>query len=125
MPRLRPARFKSSRTTHQGTTRRLLMRSRICILPLMTTMAICQLVAQNKPDLPADLNPPPDIPLTMQAQAEGYQIYECQTAKTGVAPASVTPSAAPQFAWVLSGPEATLTDDAGKEVAKHSAGPVW
>ena len=48
----------------------------------------------------------------LSVKGEGVQIYSCQQ----------TAGAA---AWVLTGPEARLLDDAGKDVGQHGAGPVW
>ncbi len=43
---------------------------------------------------------------------KGAQIYECMQAPTG-------------FAWRLKGPDATLTDTAGRRIGHHFAGPSW
>jgi hypothetical protein len=71
--------------------------------------------AQDGADVPANLKPPSDQHLAFRGHATGSQIYVCQSSANGN----------PQFAWGLSGPEATLTDDNGKEIAKHFAGPTW
>jgi hypothetical protein len=49
----------------------------------------------------------------LAAHATGVQIYVCQ-ADAGQNPA-----------WVLNAPEAELTDETGKKVVHHSAGPAW
>jgi hypothetical protein len=53
--------------------------------------------------------------LVLRGHASGNQIYICQPSIRGDS----------QFAWVLSAPDATLTDDKGTEIAKHFAGPTW
>lgn len=48
----------------------------------------------------------------MALQGHGVQIYVCQG----------NPKA---YAWKLVGPEATLTDAAGRPAGRHYAGPAW
>ncbi len=48
----------------------------------------------------------------LRAGGQGVQIYTCT--QQGVA-----------YQWVLTAPEATLTDDSGKQLGTHSAGPTW
>jgi len=71
--------------------------------------------AQSPTGLPESLIPPGAQRLVLQAHAVGHQIYTCQ-------PSS---GAASRFEWVLSGPDAVLTDDAGKQIGRHFAGPIW
>jgi len=66
-------------------------------------------------DVPDALRAPANQLLTLQAHANGVQIYQCKPSKDD-------PS---HFAWVLSAPEANLFDGTGKKVAKHYAGPTW
>ena len=65
--------------------------------------------------MPDQIKPPADQRLVLHTHASGVQIYVCQPTTGGDA----------HLAWVFSAPEATLTDDAGKAVAKHFAGPTW
>jgi len=71
--------------------------------------------AQGRPAVPDSINPPEGQQLVLRGHASGDQVYTCQAAAGGNS----------QLAWVLSGPEAKLTDDAGKEIATHFAGPTW
>lgn len=48
----------------------------------------------------------------LQLTGKGVQIYTCQA--TGS-----------DFRWTLKGPDAVLTDAAGKTVGRHFAGPSW
>jgi hypothetical protein len=65
--------------------------------------------------VPESLRPPADELMTLKAHAKGVQIYSCRTAKDDIA----------RYEWALLGPEATLTDPAGRKVARHFAGPTW
>jgi Protein of unknown function (DUF3455) len=71
--------------------------------------------SQNPPAVPDNIKPPGDVKLVLKAHASGEQIYICQPTTSGDSP----------FAWALSGPEAKLFDEKGKEIAKHYAGPTW
>jgi hypothetical protein len=64
--------------------------------------------AQSPPSIPDNLKPPATERLVIQAHAEGDQIYSCDGSS-----------------WVLSGPDAKLFDETGKQVASHFAGPTW
>ena len=74
-------------------------------------------------DAPASKLPPPSVPdnlkagdgeiVTAKLAAKGAQIYECQVGDNGA------------YAWKLVGPDAELTDDTGKHVGTHYAGPTW
>src|SRR3569833_51964 len=65
--------------------------------------------------LPAALQAPAGQEPFLQAHAVGVQIYEC--AAKADAPGG--------WAWQFRGPEATLTDAAGKTIGRHGAGPSW
>jgi hypothetical protein len=58
--------------------------------------------------VPDNLTPPAGEQLRFQAHASGDQIYECDGSK-----------------WVLSGPDAKLSDDAGNPLGSHFKGPTW
>ncbi len=63
---------------------------------------------QTQPSVPETLKPPAGERLQAHAHASGQQIYICDGSK-----------------WILSGPDATLFDQAGQKVGSHSAGPAW
>jgi hypothetical protein len=71
--------------------------------------------AQAAVDLSAMLQAPAGQVEFLRANGQGVQIYQCKASPD-------QPGAA---AWVLTGPQATLTDVEGKLVAKHFAGPTW
>jgi hypothetical protein len=50
--------------------------------------------------------------VVLEARGEGVQIYSCAAAQGG-------------FKWVLTGPDARLLDDSGKQIGIHFAGPTW
>jgi len=64
--------------------------------------------AQDTPAAPDNLKPPATEKLARQAHAAGDQIYSCDGSK-----------------WVLTGPEAKLYDESGKQIGTHFAGPTW
>ena len=63
---------------------------------------------QVPPSVPDELKPPPGEELVVHALASGDQIYTCDGSK-----------------WTLSGPDAKLSDEAGRETGSHFAGPTW
>jgi len=64
--------------------------------------------AQILPAVPDNLKPPANETLALQARAAGDQVYICDGST-----------------WALSGPDAKLLDEAGKQVGSHYAGPTW
>jgi Protein of unknown function (DUF3455) len=64
--------------------------------------------AQSPPLIPDNLKPPSNEKLALQARAEGDQVYTCDGSS-----------------WALTGPDAKLFDEAGKQVGSHFAGPTW
>jgi hypothetical protein len=76
-------------------------------LVALLTLEICG-VAQNQPIVPDNLKPPANETLSFHAQGAGDQVYTCDGSN-----------------WVLSGPDAKLLDDAGKQVGTHFTGPTW
>ena len=64
--------------------------------------------AQTLATIPDNLKPPAGEKLARQARAEGDQIYTCDGST-----------------WVLTGPDAKLFDETGKEIGSHFAGPTW
>jgi hypothetical protein len=68
-------------------------------------------------DAPADPPTPDGQVVLFKLHAEGVQIYECKVINAN--------ARALRFHWVLTGPDAVLTDDKGDKVGKHYAGPTW
>ena len=66
-----------------------------------------------RPEVPESLKAPAGEEVVLGAHAKGVQIYVCQA------------GADQKLAWVLKGPEAELSNAAGKTIAHHSAGPTW
>jgi hypothetical protein len=64
--------------------------------------------AQAQPAVPEALKPPEGETLVLRARGAGDQVYACHGSQ-----------------WALRGPDARLTDDAGREVGSHFAGPTW
>jgi hypothetical protein len=64
--------------------------------------------AQILPTVPDNLKPPENETLAFQARAAGDQVYICDGST-----------------WVLSGPDAKLLAESGKQVGSHFAGPTW
>ena len=67
------------------------------------------------PLVPENLRPPATEVLSLETQATGVQIYECNASKD-------VPT---RFEWVFKAPEADLFDEAGNKIGKHYAGPTW
>jgi hypothetical protein len=64
------------------------------------------------PNVPAQLAVPSGQVLLLKALATGVQNYACSEGKSG-------------FEWTFKGPQAELTDEAGRAIGKHYAGPTW
>ena len=63
-------------------------------------------------DVPPALDPGQLTPY-LAVPAKGVQIYACNKNNAGA------------YAWTFKGPEAELTDTAGKPMGKHYGGPTW
>src|SRR5580704_9105349 len=63
---------------------------------------------QAPPAVPDELKPSAGEELLLHALASGDQIYTCDGSK-----------------WILSGPDAKLSDEAGRPAGSHFAGPTW
>ncbi len=81
----------------------MIFRAASALLVLGTVPAIADL---------ATVAPPPHAPLLFDAQADGVQIYACETTDKG-----------PE--WVFKAPEANLFDAEGRQIGTHFAGPSW
>jgi len=96
------------------------MQQRETIVPIaLAAVALIALfvIVQARPVLGvpltvSTLSPPKGEDLLLRAFAKGVQVYECRRDQ-----------ALPR--WVLVGPEAQLTDDAGRAIGKHYEGPTW
>ena len=56
--------------------------------------------------------PPQGARLLIEVGADGVQIYTCEAKEDG-------------FRWAFTSPEASLFDNAGRQVGTHFAGPAW
>jgi hypothetical protein len=65
--------------------------------------------------IPDNLKVPATQTLSVVAQANGVQIYECNASKTDPT----------LFEWAFKAPEAELFNNDGKKIGKHYAGPTW
>lgn len=64
------------------------------------------------PDVAPQLAVPNGQVLLLKAFATGSQNYVCADGKSGLE-------------WTFKGPQAALSDEAGREIGKHYAGPTW
>jgi len=62
--------------------------------------------------VPPELRPPQGAKLLLRAHAKGDQIYTCK-------------SDGGQYSWALKAPDAELSDEGGKVIGHHFAGPAW
>jgi hypothetical protein len=67
------------------------------------------------PSVPDDLKAPATEVVSLETEATGVQIYECNASKNDPA----------RFEWVFKAPEADLYDEARNKIGKHYAGPTW
>ena len=88
----------------------------------MTRMLLVTLVAGSTPAwagtdplVPENLRPPATEVLSLETEATGVQIYECNASKDD----------STRFEWIFKAPEADLFDKAGNKIGKHYAGPTW
>jgi Protein of unknown function (DUF3455) len=69
----------------------------------------------TNPSVPENLRTPASEVLSLETEANGVQIYECNASKD-------VPS---RFEWIFKAPEAGLFDRVGNKIGKHYAGPTW
>ncbi len=67
--------------------------------------------------IPANLAPPEGLTRLVELKADGVQIYRCGPPKNAAGAAALV--------WNLEAPRANLTDQDGKPVGRHYAGPTW
>jgi len=73
--------------------------SHVGVFVALIAAGLCDAAEQAPPVVPAELKPPAGEELLIHALASGDQIYTCDGSK-----------------WVLSGPDAMLSDEAGRRV---------
>jgi hypothetical protein len=66
-------------------------------------------------DIPEVLRAPANQELMIELPARGVQVYECASSSEAV----------PRFEWKFKGPEAELSDRAGRPMGTHYGGPTW
>jgi hypothetical protein len=64
------------------------------------------------PNVPPQLAVPSGQVVLLKALASGVQNYACSEGKSGLE-------------WTFKGPQAELTDESGRAIGKHYAGPTW
>ena len=85
----------------------------VAAVGLLLCLPLAKAQKESPPDVPAAIQAPSGETVVLLAHASGSQIYTCQTGSDG------------KFAWTLKAPEAELTDQEGKVVGAHFAGPSW
>jgi len=70
---------------------------------------------ETGPAIPERLKVPTTQVLSLQAQATGVQIYECDVRKDDPT----------RFEWIFKTTEAELLNSAGERIGRHYAGPTW
>ncbi len=98
------------------------IRSRSIAFTLVSALVASTAAGQVEPLVPASLEVPAGQAPFMTLHAEGTQQYVCAVAPGG-------------FAWIFFGPQATLTDEAERQIATHylsqnpdeggAARPTW
>lgn len=74
----------------------------------LSLIALFAAAAQEPSAIPEALKPPNGETLALRAHGDGDQIYACEGSQ-----------------WVLRGPDARLSDDAGRNAGSHFVGPSW
>jgi hypothetical protein len=75
---------------------------------LAILIAVIVVQAQDPPAVPDNLKTPAGEKLILEARAGGDQVYTCDGSS-----------------WILTGPDAKLFDESGKQIGRHYAGPSW
>jgi hypothetical protein len=76
------------------------------VMGAVSTMPVMGQQARNSIEVPDGAR------VVLTAQGEGVQIYSCSQAQGG-------------YKWVLTGPDARLLNDGGRQIGRHFAGPTW
>jgi len=87
------------------------------LAPFVTAIALLLLATTPEqkppgPDVPETIAAPANEDVVLVAHASGSQIYVCQAGTDQ------------KLSWSLKGPEAELSDDSGKNIGRHFAGPT-
>jgi hypothetical protein len=69
----------------------------------------------SPPQVPDNLKVPDGQTISLKGLAKGVQIYVCKAKAEDPG----------RFEWSFKAPEANLTNERGKKIAKHYAGPTW
>jgi len=90
------------------------MKSRQVLLYACASLAAGAAASAEPPavNVPQQLAVPSGQVLLLKALASGVQNYACSQGKSGLE-------------WTFKGPQAELTDEAGRAIGKHYAGPTW
>ena len=92
----------------------LLVGSLVSITFVMTVVG-CKRKSISPPQGPDIIRVPDGQTVLLKALGKGVQIYDCMA--TAADPG--------KFGWSFKAPEADLTNEDGKKIAKHYAGPTW
>jgi hypothetical protein len=92
----------------------LLVGSLVSITFVMTVVG-CKRKPISPPPVPDNIKVPVGQTVLLKALGKGVQIYKCKARADD-------PS---KFEWSFKAPEADLTNEDGKKIAKHYAGPTW
>jgi len=82
------------------------------------SLYLCACVSSTKSSaraVPENLRVPSGNILAIELHGAGVQIYVCQAKKD-------EPT---KYEWTLKAPDARLSDDSGRDVGHHYAGPTW
>jgi hypothetical protein len=97
-------------------------RSGLSVVLVLGLTVLVALIAGSAPTwagtiplVPENLRTPATEVLSLETEATGVQIYECNASKE-------EPT---RFEWIFKSPEADLFDKAGNKIGKHYAGPTW
>ena len=87
--------------------------SRSLFLAAASLVSLASPALAQSPVVPDNIAAPKDHVVRVRLQASGVQIYECRSGEGGA------------FQWAFVAPEAALSDESGKPLGKHFAGPTW
>jgi hypothetical protein len=85
----------------------------IGVLIFTSLLPLADAQKESQPDVAAAIQAPAGEQVVLLAHASGSQIYTCQA------------GADSKVAWTLKAPDAELTDQKGKVIGSHTAGPTW
>jgi hypothetical protein len=91
---------------------------RTCMLAcslFVIAVVSCKRESISPPQVPNNIKVPDGQTVLLKALGKGVQIYNCKASADD-------PS---KFDWSFKAPEADLTNEDGRKIAKHYAGPTW